>query len=728
MSADPFAPLDGSCKPDKKARVPAFVPVLPVPKGAPPAPTRHPQLGEPTAVWTYLGAGGTLLGYVHRYNTAEGGKVFRPLVLHRAAEGTALSWRWQSWHTPRPLYGLDRLAARPEAPVLVAEGEKAADAAAMLLPGHVTVASPGGSKSSGAADWTALRGRHVTIWPDADAPGEAYAVDVIDALATVGAASVLVIVPPEGAAEGWDAADALHEAWTPTRATALVAGAKPAPVPETAPKPEAPAKAKGGRRKRAGGGLLDIAAVCRLWHAPGRETFATYPVGDHVETWPITSEPFKDWLAGRSYAETGTVPSARALDEALRILRQKAYEGPRQSAWMRVGRRSGRLYIDLCDDAWRAIEISGSPLTPEGRCWRVLDRHELPFVRSDAMQDLPVPESEDACAIEELRPFVSTEEEADFRLVVAWLLGALRDNGPYPMLVLGGSQGAGKSFLSTLLRSLVDPNLAPIRSAPRDDRDLFVSATNAHMLCLDNLSSVPAWLSDAMCRLATGGGFAARSMYKDKTETVLQAKRPILLNGIPSLTDRPDLGSRAITVRLRVMSDAERRPEDELERDWEAARPRVLAALCDALSTALRRLPETKLTGSPRLADFAKWITAAEPGLGWEPGAFLAAYADKQREIREDAFEGNAVAVALDAFARERKVWTGTSVQLLAFLGDRVEESVKRQKDWPGTPRALSNAIERIAVPLLRPRGIEVERGRQRDLRTLTLRLVEVPE
>src|SRR5262249_2335005 len=144
-----------------------------------------------------------------------------------------------------------------------------------------------------------------------------------------------------------------------------------------------------------------------------------------------------------------------------------------------------------------------------------------------------------------------------------------------------------------------------------------------------------------------GSGFATRMLHTDRDEMIFEAARPVIINGIPNLTDRSDLADRSVTIHLSPIPDAERRPEDELLADFENARPRILGALLDAVSRALANIGAVNLERAPRMADFAKWITAAEPGLGWEPGVFLAAYAGNRRDVVEAAFEADAVAVAI---------------------------------------------------------------------------------
>ncbi len=158
-------------------------------------------------------------------------------------------------------------------------------------------------------------------------------------------------------------------------------------------------------------------------------------------------------------------------------------------------------------------------------------------------------------------------------------------------------------------------------------------------MAFDNLSGIKDNLSDALCVLSTGGGFGARELYTDDDEKLFDAKRPILLNGIEDLATRPDLLDRAITLTLPVIADEQRRDENELWKQFEEVRPRVLGALLDVVSVALKNLPNARMESKPRMADFALWITAAEPALGWKPGAFLTAYTENRGQANEIALE-----------------------------------------------------------------------------------------
>jgi len=703
---DPFAPLDrGSDAPPPAAgKGPEWIAVIPVPADAPGAPERHPRLGKPSGRWTYRDAAGTVLGYVNRFEGADG-KQFRPLVLFNPAKGGRPAWRWESWPAPRPLYGLDRLAARPSAPVIVCEGEKSADAAERLLPDAVAVTSPNGSKGGGKADWSPLAGRAVTIWPDADKPGAEFAEAIAVTLHSIGVARLATIMPPAGVAEGWDAADAEAEGWESARATSLIASAKAvqktgAPAQGSAAPGDAPARKRAPAQRDS---MMGLTQHCDLFHCLDGEAFITIPVRGHRENWPVRSRQFKNWLSARAYEEMGIAPGAQAVEDTLRVLEARAVnEGREETPWMRTGQRDGRLFIDLCDADWRVIEIHRAG-------WKVTGGHDLPFIRSSSMRALPEPEAGES--IDVLRPFVNTDREADFMLSVAWLLAALGGRGPFPILMVQGQQGTGKSTFARVLRSLADPNGAPHRQLPRDIRDFAVAAANALVLSFDNISSIDPEISDMLCRASTGSGFATRTLHSDRDETVLNLSNPIILNGIPALSERADLADRTITVHLRPIPATERRSEKDLWREWDAAAPKVLGALLDGLSAGLRRIETTTLPELPRLADFALWITACEPGLGWEAGAFMTEYLENRSNAADSAFEADTVAVAIFDLAQAFSAdgWRGTPTELLETLNIQVSETIKRSRAWPITAQGLGNRMER-AAPLLRSRGVHFER------------------
>jgi hypothetical protein len=310
-----------------------------------------------------------------------------------------------------------------------------------------------------------------------------------------------------------------------------------------------------------------------------------------------------------------------------------------------------------------------------------------------------------------LRSLINVGDDKNWVLLLSWLLAACRPTGPYPVLIFEGEQGSAKSTTARLLRRLIDPSSALLRTPPREERDLLIAANNSWIVAYDNLSGVPQWLSDALCRLATGGGFSTRELYTDTDEVILDLTRPVILNSIDHLAERADLADRAIVLNLPRIDDSARRDEAQLYVEYEREQPNILGALFDALSAALVRFPETKLLKKPRMADFALWATAGEIGLGFESGAFMAAYSGNRAEAVQETLAADPVSESITALMTNQEIdvspWTGTCGDLLTRLAGMVGDSVKKSRAWPATPRALSSRLRRLAT-FLREAGIEI--------------------
>jgi hypothetical protein len=367
----------------------------------------------------------------------------------------------------------------------------------------------------------------------------------------------------------------------------------------------------------------------------------------------------------------------------------------------------------LADAGWRSVAVGrdGWTVGTVGTVGPLL----IPPLFRRPRGALPLPEPEPGGDLDDLRRFVNVTDEG-WQLLIPWLAQALRPRGPYPVLCLHGEQGAAKSTTARVLRSLIDPNAAPLRSQPRDERDLVIAASNSWLVVLDNLSHLEPWLSDALCRLSTGGGFGTRELYSDDEEVIFDSQRPVILTGIEDLASRGDLLDRSLLVRLPRIDESCRQAEADFWGRFEAARPRILGALLDAASGALAELPRVRLGRLPRMADFGILGVAVERALGWPGGSFLDAYGGNRDDAAAAALESSAIYPELGRFARSLPngmnsqkggFWEGTCQQLLDELG-RIAGDKAKSKYWPTSPRGLSGQLRRLA-PSLRRVGILVE-------------------
>jgi hypothetical protein len=449
---------------------------------------------------------------------------------------------------------------------------------------------------------------------------------------------------------------------------------------------------------------VDAGAV--FFHDIDRVGYATIDLGDHSETWPLRTSAFRAWLGRLYYLRAGSAPGAQAVQDALAVLEGHAvFAGREFPVAVRLAELPDGISLDLGDEHWQVVHV-----TADG--WSVLAGHPgARFRRPRGLAALPLPVK--GGSIDELRPFLNVGTDDDFRLLVAALLAALRPQGPYPIVILLGEQGSSKSTAARVLRSLSDPSTSPLRTAPRDERDLMVAARNSWVLAFDNLSTVPDWLSDGLCRLSTGGGLSTRQLYSDADEVFLYAQRPVILNSITEVATRGDLIDRAVMVTLPVIGDDERQTEEAFWGEFAEAAPRILGALLDAVSVGLRNLSSTSLDRLPRMADFARWSFACSPGLGWSGEEFLSAYSGARESVHEVALEASELGGPLRLLLDDVGEFEGTASALLKVLAEHADESATRRRGWPSSPRVLSAELTRLA-PNLRAVGIEFERARGR--------------
>jgi hypothetical protein len=455
-------------------------------------------------------------------------------------------------------------------------------------------------------------------------------------------------------------------------------------------------------------------SAASLFHDPNGTAFADLAIDGHRETWPIRSRQFRHWLRRRYYEETGSAASAETIRSAVDLLEARAQFGaPERTVHIRVAEHDGRTYLDFADKEWRAVQIG-----PDG--WQVVTSPPIRFRRAPGMLPLPIPQR--GGSIESLAAFLNLPTPDEFVLVVAWLLAALQQGGPYPVLVIVGEQGSAKTMLTRILRALIDPNTAPTRALPREERDLMIAANNGHIF--DNLSSLPSWLSDALCRLASGGSFAVRKLYTDCDEVLFQAARPAVLNGIEDVVSRPDLADRAIFLALEPIADERRRMERELWRQFELMRPQILGALCDAAAHGLRRLSRVRLERSPRMADFALWATACETAF-WPRGTFLRVYDANRRAVIEGVIEADPLAAFVREIMAGRSTWTGTATDFLRARIAAGKDVADRTGGWPRNPRALAGRLRRCQT-FLRAVGIDITFTREGRMGSRMIRMTSL--
>lgn len=425
---------------------------------------------------------------------------------------------------------------------------------------------------------------------------------------------------------------------------------------------------------------LVIKLKAELFHAPNGEPYVTVPVNSHYETHSLNSRSFREFLGRAYFLETTQGISSSAVKDATTALIGSArINGPEILVFNRIAGLDHEVYLDLGDAAHTIIKATAAG-------WDMAlpaDLTRVRFVRKPGMLALPMPIRTTERLDDLLPAILNLHEVRDVRLTIAWLIATLRGRKPFPILVVRGPSGAAKTTGCTHIRCIVDPNEVNGGRPPKETRDLMIAARNNYVTALDNLSFVKDDLSDDLCSLATGAGFRTRMLTTDDDEAIFSAARPIIMNGIPDLLNRPDLASRALVVVLEAINEDRRLSEREVETVFAAQQPKMLGALLDALVCVLANESATRPRKLPRMADVAITITAAEPALGWPSGTFIDLIEENDANNASALLDGNRLAEKLK---QVQLPWVGESKDLLKRLDLGF--------DW--TSRKLMNELRRL--------------------------------
>jgi hypothetical protein len=470
--------------------------------------------------------------------------------------------------------------------------------------------------------------------------------------------------------------------------------------------------------------LWQILERCDLWQTEEHDPWIDLPIAGHKEPVSLQSPSIKNWLAAEFHSLTGRFASSDTIAQAIGVLLGQSRSAPTYKLYHRTARINGKIYLDLGRPDWQMVEICGAG-------WRMIEGKDCPakFRRPKSMKELPMPEQ--GGDWQGLRKIVNLDEH-NWSLLLAWLSWCFFPERPHPLLLLNGEQGTGKSKLSELLKRLIDPSKALLMSLPREERSLKAHAQNRWTLVYDNLSGLSGEMSDALCRLATGGGLVDRSLYTDMDESVFDGVRPIILNGIEALATRPDLLERSVLLNLTPITEEERITEEEWEQTLTANQPAIFGCLLNAVAQGLNNRENISLFSLPRMADFAIWGHATETAFGFAAGTFEDAYSANRGLVHAAAIDNDAIATALLQLAEKQtltgRLFLGTASELLKALNDIVSEEQRKSPDWIKSPRVLGRRLVRLA-PELRKLGIAINTGiRSHGQRLITLDVIAPAE
>jgi hypothetical protein len=445
-----------------------------------------------------------------------------------------------------------------------------------------------------------------------------------------------------------------------------------------------------------------------LFRDPDGAGHADFLVNGHRETWPLRSAGFRKWLRKNYYFAFKSAPNREAIDTAVETLDAKAQFECREvrEVFLRVAYHDGKIYYDLCNEDWQAVEISASG-------WKVINEAPVRFrrVASSRPQVMPVRGG----SLYTLRKFLNVKKRSDWVLLISAILKYFYAPGAHPIIELCGDAGAAKTSTARIIADLVDPSAGRERNPPREEGDVIAAAMNGYLVPYDNLSHLPQWLSDAFCRLSTGSGLSRRTLYTNTEETTLYAKRALVLTGINPVALRGDIDQRKVRIWLAEIEPTKLRSEAEFEAAFREARPELFGSILSAVVVGLKHLAATKLKDLPRMADYAVWGTACEPAYARE-GDLMKVLGLTKVEAVDDVLEHSVAAQVLRTHIRRMVApppWETTAGSLYAQLRlTAMELEVIKSNSWPADGQRLMRELNVIA-PQLRTIGIRITRGKR---------------
>lgn len=656
-------------------------------------------------IYDYCDADGQLIYQVVR----QSGKKFR----FRQPDGKG-DWVWNVKGVERILYKLPDLLSKPGEIVFIVEGEKDADRLASEGLAATT-------NSGGAGKWrdeynSSLEGRDVVLIPDNDTSGRSHAKIIAHSLNGIARSIKFLELP--GLSEKGDVSDWLNSNHNVEELVMLASNSpdwKPADGDET----EDITSCIKPKKKESFASMLLTAvteAGVEFFHDEREEPYGAVGLQKGRRIIHLESKVFRNWLSRLAWKKTGHLIGSEGLNSIQHMLCGKArFDCPEIPLHVRSAKIDNKIWLDL--DGYRAVCVSPGK-------WEILANPPIIFRSFSHQRPLPEPiAGSDPWRIIE---FMNLQDDDDVGLLVmCYLVAVFNPDIPVVSLIVNGITGSAKTTFLKLVKAILDPSQVEVRGSIPDRNEFAQAASQNRALFFDNLSTLPDWFSDALCRAVTGEGWTKRTLYTNEDSTLFRYRIAIGMSGINMIAENSDLLDRSLVIPLNPISREQQREEDRLLREFDQTRPYILGGILDALAKTMAIEPALQLAALPRMADFARWGAAAAQALGRSPGEFLCAFDKNIERQNEAAIDSSPVAQVIIAIMAECSSWIGTPSELLAKLetyAATLRINIK-SRYWPTTPTWLTRRIHEVQVSLLAI-GIEITEERKSTKRLVAIRRI----
>jgi len=447
--------------------------------------------------------------------------------------------------------------------------------------------------------------------------------------------------------------------------------------------------------------------------------YAAVRIGEHFETLPLKDSRFRNWLCRVYYTEENNVVNSESISNVLNVLKAKAeFEGSAKNLSLRVTNLKEEepftIYYDLANKDWRVVKV-----TPDG--WTV-EYCPIIFRRYKSQQSQVYPSREYSSDVfDRFMDLMNIKDEDDKVLVKGYLISLFYPDIPKPILILIAEQGSAKTTEQELEKMTVDPSSTLTLTFPRDINELVQKLSHNYIAYFDNISKLQDWVSDQLCRAATGSGFSKRELYTDDEDVIYNFIRCVGINGINIGGLKPDLLDRSIIRKREPISKEKRRKKQDVHAEYESIRPQLLGYIFDVLAKVLQVKSKggIKIDGLPRMADFAEIGEIACRCMGYDDNRFLNVYYKNIQLQVDEAITANLVSNAIIKFMEDKNEWTGTATELLTGLQEAATELKinVNAKAWPKGANVLSGRLNEVKTNL-REIGIIIDNEAAKNPKT----------
>jgi hypothetical protein len=454
--------------------------------------------------------------------------------------------------------------------------------------------------------------------------------------------------------------------------------------------------------------IIDIAKkMCKqFFHDQFNTAYAAIALGDHTEVIALDNKRFKHYICGAYYETKNSVPNAESITGAINVLKYEAdFKGDMIPLQLRVASYDGddTILYDLTNKNWDIIRI-----TAEG--WKI-EKSPIIFRRySNQLPQVYPSRDYEQDVFDKFINLVNVKDNDNKLLLKCYIIALFVPGIQKAIQMLHGDQGAAKTTFQELEKMLVDPSSILTLAFPRDTNEFIQKLAHNYIAYFDNVSHIPDWISDILCRAVTGSGFSKRQLWTDDDDIVYNFIRCVGFNGINLVATKADLLDRGLIIQLSKISKKDRRLRSDILEQFYELRPKLLGYIFDILVKVLgTRVELDELT---RMADFAKICETISRCMGNEDMAFINAYNRNIQLQTEQILESNIIAPIIVKFMENKTMWTGSATELLGYM-EPISEEMRistKSRAYPKGPSVLTKRLNEIKSTL-EEIGITITKG-----------------